>query len=40
MTKREWRLPYGLLVTIWWWGKADARQKKPTSGIGWIVERR
>ena len=29
-----------LLITIWWWRKADKRQKKPTSGVGFIVERR
>lgn len=31
---------FGLLVTVWWWRKADKRQKKPTAGIGLIVERR
>ncbi len=39
MTKKEYRA-FGWLLTIWWWGKADTRQKHPTSGIGWIVERR
>lgn len=31
---------WGFMVTVWWWKKADQRQKKPTDGIGLIVERR
>jgi hypothetical protein len=29
----------GFIITIWWWAKADNRQKKPTNGYGLIVER-
>lgn len=28
------------IITVWWWTVADNRQKKPTSGVGIIVERR
>ncbi len=36
---RVFRL-WSVLITVWWWRKADKRQKKPTDGIGFIIERR
>ena len=27
------------VLTIWWWRQADKRQKHPTTGIGFIIER-
>jgi hypothetical protein len=29
-----WRLT----ITVWWWQKADKRQRKATTGCGFIVE--
>jgi hypothetical protein len=33
------KLPFGFVLTVWWWTKADKRQKKPTKGFGIIIER-
>jgi hypothetical protein len=35
------KIPWTLWqLTVWAWQKADQRQRKPTAGIGFIVERR
>lgn len=34
------KLPFGFVLTVWCWVPADNRQKKPTTGVGVILERR